>query len=77
MLRFAIAYDGGASYCRNEGAVGKTVTLAGPKAYTVDEVIELCEKYAGADADVTQACPLSRWWLTHQQPSNPLTLQFV
>ncbi len=39
---------------RNEGAIGKTVTLAGPKAYTVDEVIELCEKYAGADADVTQ-----------------------
>ena len=44
--------------CRNEGAVGKTVTLAGPKAYTVDEVIGLCEKYAGADADVTQVCPL-------------------
>ena len=34
--------------------MGKTVTLAGPKAYTVEEVIELCEKYAGADADVTQ-----------------------
>ena len=34
--------------CRNDGSVGKTVTLAGPQAYTVDEVIGLCEKYAGA-----------------------------
>jgi len=39
---------------RNDKTVGKTVTLAGPQAYTVEEVIELCEKYAGADADVTQ-----------------------
>lgn len=30
------------------------MTLAGPQAYTVEEVIELCEKYAGADADVTK-----------------------
>ena len=34
--------------------MGKPVTLAGPQSYTVEEVIELCEKYAGADADVTQ-----------------------
>ena len=39
---------------RSEDTVGKTLTLAGPKAWTVQEVIELCEKYAGADADVTQ-----------------------
>lgn len=29
------------------------MTLAGPKAWTVDEVIELCEKYADAEADVS------------------------
>ena len=40
--------------------MGKTVTLAGPQAYTVDEVIGLCEKYAGADADVTQVCLVNR-----------------
>lgn len=33
--------------------MGKTMTLAGPKAWTVDEVIELCEKYADAEADVS------------------------
>ena len=36
------------------------MTLAGPQAYTVEEVIELCEKYAGADADVTKVtCEVS------------------
>lgn len=34
--------------------MGETLTLAGPDAYTVEEVIEMCEKYAGADADVTK-----------------------
>ena len=29
------------------------MTLAGPKAWTVDEVITLCEKYADAEADVS------------------------
>jgi hypothetical protein len=42
--------------CRSDAAVGKTLTLAGPKAYTVQEVIELCEKLSGnrGEADVTQ-----------------------
>lgn len=30
------------------------MTLAGPKAWTVEEVIALCEKYADAEADVSQ-----------------------
>lgn len=39
---------------RSDATAGETMTLAGPQAYTVEEVIELCEKYAGADADVTK-----------------------
>lgn len=39
---------------RTDATVGQTLTLAGPKAWTVQEVIALCEKLAGADADVTQ-----------------------
>ena len=39
---------------RTEAAVGQTMTLAGPKAYTVSEVIALCEDLAGAKADVTR-----------------------
>jgi uncharacterized protein YbjT (DUF2867 family) len=39
---------------RADATVGKTLTLAGPKAYTVEEVIELCEKFGGGDADVTR-----------------------
>ncbi len=39
---------------RTDKTVGKTMTLAGPKAWTVQEVIELCEKLANAEADVTQ-----------------------
>ena len=39
---------------RVEGAVGKRMTLAGPQAWTVAEVISLCEKLAGAQAKVTQ-----------------------
>lgn len=48
------------STCKNKAALfrrdetlGKTMTLAGPKAWTVDEVITLCEKYADAEADVS------------------------
>ena len=37
---------------RSDATVAKTMTLAGPKAWTVAEVIELCEKYADADAEV-------------------------
>ena len=39
---------------RSDQTIGKTMTLAGPKAWTVQEVIELCEKLANAEADVTQ-----------------------
>lgn len=39
---------------RSDATVGRTLTLAGPKAWTVQEVIELCEKLANAEADVTQ-----------------------
>ena len=39
---------------RTEKTENKTFTLAGPKAFTVQEVIELCEEMAGRDADVTQ-----------------------
>ena len=39
---------------RVEQAVGRTFTLAGPKAWTVPEVISLCENLAGASAKVTQ-----------------------
>lgn len=39
---------------RVEQAVGRTFTLAGPKAWTVPEVISLCENLAGASAKVMQ-----------------------
>ena len=29
------------------------MTLAGPRAWTVEEVIALCEKYADSEADVS------------------------
>ena len=38
---------------RSDATQGKTMTLAGPKAWTVEEVIALCEKYADAEADVS------------------------
>lgn len=38
---------------RNEKAEKKTVTLAGPRAWTTQEVISLCERLAGQDAKVT------------------------
>ena len=31
----------------NDNTIGKTLTLAGPKAYTVNEVIKLCETLGG------------------------------
>lgn len=42
---------------RRDATAGKTVTLAGPKAWTVEEVIALCEKYADAEADVSNMSP--------------------
>jgi uncharacterized protein YbjT (DUF2867 family) len=45
---------------RSEATVGRTLTLAGPKAWTVPEVIALCEKLADENANVTEArmpCP--------------------
>uniref|UniRef100_A0A7S2BBM5 NmrA-like domain-containing protein n=2 Tax=Pycnococcus provasolii TaxID=41880 RepID=A0A7S2BBM5_9CHLO len=39
---------------RSDEAVGKTLTLAGPRAFTVSEVIALCEKLAGASANVSK-----------------------
>lgn len=39
---------------RNDETIGKTLTLAGPKAYTVDEVIALCEKLGKQKANVTR-----------------------
>ena len=38
---------------RRDATSGKTITLAGPKAWTVEEVIALCEKYADSEADVS------------------------
>lgn len=37
---------------RSEAAIGKTLPLAGPKAWSTGEVIELCEKLADCDAEV-------------------------
>eukprot|EP00475_Leptophrys_vorax_P019729 TRINITY_DN27038_c0_g1_i1.p1 TRINITY_DN27038_c0_g1~~TRINITY_DN27038_c0_g1_i1.p1 ORF type:complete len:233 (-),score=23.38 TRINITY_DN27038_c0_g1_i1:211-867(-) len=38
---------------RNEKTYRTTFTLAGPRAWTTQEVIALCERYAGQDAKVT------------------------
>eukprot|EP00798_Chlamydomonas_sp_ICE-L_P031030 gene31029-7122_t len=37
---------------RSDKSIGKTMTLAGPKAWSTQEVIELCEKLAATDAQV-------------------------
>jgi hypothetical protein len=37
---------------RTEAPVGKTITLAGPGAYTIKEVIALCEKKSNQTAQV-------------------------
>ena len=39
---------------RSDATIGRKLTLAGPQAYTVSEVIALCERFANADADVTE-----------------------
>ncbi|XP_010666090.1 protein HIGH CHLOROPHYLL FLUORESCENCE PHENOTYPE 244, chloroplastic isoform X2 [Beta vulgaris subsp. vulgaris] len=38
---------------RNENLNGKLLTFAGPRAWTTQEVITLCERLAGQDANVT------------------------
>lgn len=40
--------------CRREEAANEVMTLAGPKAYSVAEVIQLCEKMGGAEANVSK-----------------------
>lgn len=39
----------------------RVLTFAGPQAFTIQQVIGLCERYAGADAKVTK---VPMWWLT-------------
>lgn len=39
---------------RSEASINKTLTLAGPKAWTVQEVIQLCERLADCDAQVRE-----------------------
>ena len=72
---------------RSDATVKKTLTLSGPKAWTVPEVIELCEKLADERAQVTQVsivlCQsavvrnICLWWTsgmlpcTAAQPSQP------
>ncbi|XP_057500915.1 protein HIGH CHLOROPHYLL FLUORESCENCE PHENOTYPE 244, chloroplastic-like [Actinidia eriantha] len=50
---------------RNEKVNGKLLTLAGPRAWTTQEVITLCERLAGQDANVTTV-PVSVLRLTRQ-----------
>jgi len=38
---------------QSDATVGKTLTLAGPKAYTTAEVIAMCEEFSGASAKVS------------------------
>ena len=39
--------------CRRDEAANQVMTLAGPKAYSVREVIALCERLGGAEANVS------------------------
>lgn len=41
-----------APFPRSDKVSGKTLTLAGPKAWTTKEVIELCDKMADTNAKV-------------------------
>jgi hypothetical protein len=50
---------------RNEKINGKLLTFAGPRAWTTQEVITLCERLAGQDANVTTV-PVSILRLTRQ-----------
>ena len=63
---------------RSEATVGQTLTLAGPKAWTVPEVISLCEKFADERANVTEAraaCTAMAWpsIITSASPGSPIT----
>lgn len=50
---------------RNEKVNGKLLTFAGPRAWTTQEVITLCERLAGQDANVTTV-PVSVLRVTRQ-----------
>lgn len=50
---------------RNEKLNGKLLTFAGPRAWTTQEVITLCERLAGQDANVTTV-PVSILRFTRQ-----------
>ncbi|CAH2076693.1 unnamed protein product [Thlaspi arvense] len=50
---------------RNEKINGKLLTFAGPRAWTTQEVITLCERLAGQDANVTTV-PVSVLRVTRQ-----------
>ncbi|RVW96627.1 Uncharacterized protein ycf39 [Vitis vinifera] len=50
---------------RNEKINGKLLTFSGPRAWTTQEVITLCERLAGQDANVTTV-PVSVLKLTRQ-----------
>ncbi|KAJ6365411.1 hypothetical protein OIU76_030230 [Salix suchowensis] len=50
---------------RNEKCNGKLLTFAGPRAWTTQEVITLCERLAGQDANVTTV-PVSVLRFTRQ-----------
>ena len=58
---------------RSDATVGQTLTLAGPKAWTVPEVIELCEKLADERAQVTQvSCWMTRFQAALLLPAVPV-----
>ncbi|PQM36041.1 uncharacterized protein Pyn_25752 [Prunus yedoensis var. nudiflora] len=50
---------------RNEKVNGKLLTFAGPRAWTTQEVITLCERFAGQEANVTTV-PVSVLRVTRQ-----------
>ncbi|KAK9176378.1 hypothetical protein WN944_028395 [Citrus x changshan-huyou] len=50
---------------RNEKINGRTLTFSGPRAWTTQEVITLCERLAGQDANVTMV-PVSVLRFTRQ-----------
>ena len=46
--------------CRSDKTVGKKLTLAGPKAWSTKEVIEMCEKMASSTAKVRRLTTAGR-----------------